>query len=132
MAATPPGILRRRRAGAFHRNRLNAVRFPAARVPQIVFGAGYGGYTAVPAIDETWRFYFVRGPLTAAALGLDADLGVGDAAILVRSRLARPVRKVHRISFMPHWETRRMANGPRPAVPQASTTLTRATRSKTS
>ena len=34
VAATPAGILRRRRAGAFHRNRLNAVRFPAARVPQ--------------------------------------------------------------------------------------------------
>ena len=72
---------------------------------KIVFGAGYGGYTAVPAIDETWRFYFVRGPLTAAALGLDANLGVGDAAILVRSRLARPARKAHRISFMPHWES---------------------------
>jgi len=50
---------------------------------KIVFGAGYGGYTAVPAIDERWRFYFVRGRLTAAALGLDAGLGVGDAAILV-------------------------------------------------
>ncbi len=72
---------------------------------KIVFGAGYGGYTAVPSIDEHWRFYFVRGPLTAAALGLHADLGVGDAAILVRSRLARSARKVHHISFMPHWES---------------------------
>jgi hypothetical protein len=72
---------------------------------KIVFGAGYGGYTAVPAIDERWRFYFVRGRLTAAALGLDADLGVGDAAILVRSCVARPTRKAHRISFMPHWES---------------------------
>ena len=72
---------------------------------KIVFGAGYGGYTAVPAIDERWRFYFVRGRLTAAALGLDAGLGVGDAAILVRSSVARPARKAHRISFMPHWES---------------------------
>lgn len=72
---------------------------------KIVFGAGYGGYTAVPAIDGRWRFYFVRGRLTAAALGLDADLGVGDAAILVRSCVARPARKAHRISFMPHWES---------------------------
>ena len=72
---------------------------------KIVFGAGYGGYTAVPAIDERWRFYFVRGRLTAAALGLDARLGVGDAAILVRSCVARPARKTHRISFMPHWQS---------------------------
>ena len=72
---------------------------------KIVFGAGYGGYTAVPAIDEWWRFYFVRGRLTAAALGLDADLGVGDAAILVRSCVAPPARKAHRISFMPHWQS---------------------------
>jgi succinoglycan biosynthesis protein ExoV len=72
---------------------------------KIVFGAGYGGYTAVPAIDEHWRFYFVRGRLTAAALGLDPDLGVGDAAILVRSCVARPACKAHRTSFMPHWES---------------------------
>ena len=62
-------------------------------------------YTAVPAIDESWRFYFVRGRLTAAALGLDADLGVGDAAILVRSCVSLTARKVHPISFMPHWES---------------------------
>ena len=72
---------------------------------KIVFGAGYGGYTAVPAIDERWRFYFVRGRLTAAALGLDARLAVGDAAIIVRSSVARPARKTHRISFMPHWQS---------------------------
>ena len=72
---------------------------------KVVFGAGYGGYTAVPAIDERWRFYFVRGRFTAAALGLDAGLGVGDAAIIVRSCVPRPARKIHRISFMPHWQS---------------------------
>jgi succinoglycan biosynthesis protein ExoV len=72
---------------------------------KIVFGSGYGGYTAAPTIDERWRFYFVRGRLTTAALGLDADLGVGDGAILVRSCVPRPARKPHRISFMPHWES---------------------------
>ncbi len=72
---------------------------------KIVFGAGYGGYTGVPAIDESWRFYFVRGRLTAAALGLDADLGVGDAAILVRSCVSLTARKAHPISFMPHWQS---------------------------
>ena len=76
----------------------HAVRFPTTRVPEIVFGAGYGGYTAVPAIDKRLRFYFVRGRLTAAALGLDADLGVGDAALLVRSCVSLTARKVHKIS----------------------------------
>ncbi|MGH8638524.1 MAG: polysaccharide pyruvyl transferase family protein [Burkholderiales bacterium] len=72
---------------------------------KIVFGAGYGGYTAAPEIDKRWLFYFVRGRLTAAALGLDAHLAVGDAAILVRSCVAPPVPKSYRISFMPHWQS---------------------------
>lgn len=76
---------------------------PASR--KIVFGAGYGGYTAVPRIDERWGFYFVRGPLTARALGLDPSLAIGDAAILVRScAIDRPPRQ-HRASFIPHWES---------------------------
>ena len=35
---------------------------------KIVFGAGYGGYTPLPVIDHNWKFYFVRGKLTAKAL----------------------------------------------------------------
>ena len=46
-----------------------------------------------------------RGRLTAAALGLDAVLGVGDAAILVRSCVSLTARKAHPISFMPHWQS---------------------------
>jgi hypothetical protein len=72
---------------------------------KIVFGAGYGGYTGVPTIDDRWRFYFVRGRHTAAALGLASDLGVGDSAILVRSCAAPPPQKTRRISFMPHWQS---------------------------
>ncbi len=72
---------------------------------KIVCGAGYGGYTAVPRIDERWAFYFVRGPLTARTLGLDPSLAIGDAAILVRSCVSAPPPKVHRASFMPHWES---------------------------
>jgi Polysaccharide pyruvyl transferase len=72
---------------------------------KLVFGAGYGGYTAAPRIDDRWGFYFVRGPVTARTLGLDPSLAVGDAAILVRScDITRPA-KTHRASFMPHWES---------------------------
>ena len=75
------------------------------RARKIVFGAGYGGYTAAPVIDETWDFRFVRGRLTAERFGLPASMAVGDAAILVRScGLQRPAAR-HKVSFMPHWES---------------------------
>jgi len=72
---------------------------------KVVFGAGYGGYTAVPRIDDRWGFYFVRGPVTAQTLGLDPSLAVGDAAILLRSCDINRPAKQHRASFMPHWES---------------------------
>lgn len=43
-------------------------------------GAGYGG---VPAVDHRWKFYAVRGPRTAAALGLPEKAAVADAAYLL-------------------------------------------------
>jgi hypothetical protein len=78
--------------------------FPSA-ARKVVFGAGYGGYTSAPRIDARWAFYFVRGPLTARTLGLDPSLGIGDAAILVRSCVPPRPKKVHAASFMPHWES---------------------------
>ncbi len=76
--------------------------FPADK-RKIVFGAGYGGYTPLPVTDANWKFYFVRGKLTARALGIDEKLGIGDAAILLRSCVKHKVEKKHKISFMPHW-----------------------------
>jgi succinoglycan biosynthesis protein ExoV len=76
--------------------------FPANQ-KKIVFGAGYGGYTPLPVIDKNWKFYFVRGKLTAKALGVDESLGIGDAAILLRSCVKQQVPKRYKISFMPHW-----------------------------
>jgi Polysaccharide pyruvyl transferase len=74
---------------------------------KVVFGAGYGGYTPLPVIDERWKFYFVRGRLTAQQLGLDASLAIGDAAILVRSCAVPRAPKTHQVSFIPHWESAR-------------------------
>jgi len=70
---------------------------------KIVFGAGYGGYTPLPKVNKSWKFYFVRGKLTARALGIDENLGIGDAAILLRSCVDRNVNKKHKVSYMPHW-----------------------------
>lgn len=74
---------------------------------KLVFGAGYGGYTAAPRIDKTWQICFVRGPRTAATIGIDPRLGIGDPAILVRAvpwALPEPDER-HAVGFMPHWES---------------------------
>ena len=79
--------------------------FHSAVSRKIVFGAGYGGYTLPPKMDQSWDVYFVRGPMTARAIGVDEALGVGDAAILLRSCVgARPAKRF-KASFMPHWES---------------------------
>jgi hypothetical protein len=72
---------------------------------KIVFGSGYGGYTPLPLLDETWKFYCVRGPRTAQTCGLGADKVAGDTAILIHSYRPRRSNKTIRCSFIPHWES---------------------------
>lgn len=67
-----------------------------------VFGSGVG-YGPTPAVDETWRVYCVRGPRSAAALGLAEDAAVTDAALLLR--LVMPPRSSGpsgNVVFVPH------------------------------
>src|SRR5215210_6848355 len=45
---------------------------------KVIFGSG-AGYGAAPRIDHRWKIYFVRGPLTAEALGIDRKLAITDA-----------------------------------------------------
>lgn len=72
----------------------------------IVLGAGTG-YGEPPALDERWRFYAVRGPLTARQLSLPDEIAVTDAAYLLRRvPLPEPVDGP-RIGFMPHWRSLR-------------------------
>jgi succinoglycan biosynthesis protein ExoV len=78
--------------------------FPAT-ARKIVFGSGYAGYTAKPAVDEQWDFRFVRGELTAQALGLPLSKAIGDAAILVRSCPIERTIPTYDLAFMPHWES---------------------------
>jgi len=72
---------------------------------KIVFGSGYGGYTPMPVIDATWKFYGVRGKMTADACGLPHDLVVGDSAILINRHQPPARAKRFKRSFMPHWES---------------------------
>ncbi|MBT9097140.1 polysaccharide pyruvyl transferase family protein [Methylovulum psychrotolerans] len=71
---------------------------PAPR--KIIFGAGTG-YGSPVLIDSQYAISFVRGPLTAKALKIDASYAVTDPAILLRNYI-EPAHKIHRVSFMPH------------------------------
>ena len=62
---------------------------------------GYG--KTVPRPDQSWRIYFVRGPRSAAALGLPSSAGLTDPANLVaRVWQEQPTARTP-YSFMPHW-----------------------------
>jgi succinoglycan biosynthesis protein ExoV len=72
---------------------------------KMVFGAGCGKPGPLPKIDDRWKIYCVRGPLTAARLGLDPALALVDPAILVRRFLDHPSRPKYPVSFMPHLQS---------------------------
>jgi succinoglycan biosynthesis protein ExoV len=72
---------------------------------KLVAGAGYGGYERKPHLDETWTIHWVRGPRTAATLGLPPRLALGDPAALVPGAIDVPTVDGHDIGFMPHFES---------------------------
>jgi succinoglycan biosynthesis protein ExoV len=76
-----------------------------ARVPQapkkVVFGSGVG-YGQTPLIDDKWKIYCVRGPLSAAALGVDKALAITDPAALLTQIFTVPAVKTGKVYFMPH------------------------------
>lgn len=81
-------------------------------VAKAVLGAG-SGYGPPSRHDESWKFYAVRGPLTAQKLGLDARLAATDGAALLRAlphRLPSNQPKKYRVSYMPHLDSRRHWN----------------------
>jgi len=79
---------------------------------KIVFGSGYGGYTAKPEIDDKWKFYCVRGPRTAAAFHLGQDKVAGDSAILISKYFKRRLAKPNGYAFMPHYQSLERGNWP--------------------
>lgn len=72
-------------------------------------GVGYHGPIKDPG---RWIFHFVRGPLSAQALGLDANLALTDPAILIRRifPIAIEAGKSTNVGFMPHHASLEFAN----------------------
>lgn len=64
-------------------------------------GVGYHGRIKDP---ERWRFHFVRGPLSAQALGLDPQRALTDPAILIKRifRADPTLVQPAKVGFMPH------------------------------
>jgi succinoglycan biosynthesis protein ExoV len=79
-----------------------------SRVPRepkkVVFSSGFG-YSDPPILDGRWKFYCVRGPLTAKALGLPAETAASDAGILVGDFFHRSSQPADELGFVPHWSS---------------------------
>ena len=77
---------------------------------KLVFGSGVG-YHEFPNLDEKWKFICVRGPLSAARLGLDKSYAISDPAVLL-TQVTDPVKTpaTNIISYMPHHASSRFAD----------------------
>ncbi|WP_117192109.1 polysaccharide pyruvyl transferase family protein [Rhizobium terrae] len=85
---------------------LNPALLPAGR-KKLVVGSGYG-YGTPPDVCDTdeWDVRAVRGPLTAEKLGLPADLAITDPAAMIADMPEfQNLQKIHRKTFIPHWES---------------------------
>lgn len=80
-----------------------------ATMPKIVFGAGVG-YGNLPLIDQKWKFFCVRGPLSAQVLGLDSELAITDPAVLIRTLSLPQISQCYDLSLMPHHKSVRLTN----------------------
>lgn len=75
------------------------------RIPKgpfkIVFGSGCG-YAPLPLIDDRYEIYFVRGPRTAASIGLPREKWITDPAILLDGSMFEAQGRSGDTAFIPH------------------------------
>jgi succinoglycan biosynthesis protein ExoV len=76
---------------------------------KVVFGAG-AGRGRPPVIDDSWKIFCVRGPMTARALKLDPGLAITDPGILVRMIDLPPETRRFDYSIVPHHISTRRAD----------------------
>jgi len=73
---------------------------------KIVFSSGVGyGNNKPPVIDDLWKIYCVRGPLSAKALGLEINKGIIDGAYLLKNIVKSFPKKRYKFSYIPHFHS---------------------------
>ncbi|MDE4552265.1 polysaccharide pyruvyl transferase family protein [Sinorhizobium meliloti] len=85
---------------------LNRALLPEA-THKLVIGSGFG-YGTLPDMSDPkeWDIRSVRGPLTAAKVGVAPELGIIDPAVMVADLPEfQGLRKIYKRSFVPHWES---------------------------
>ncbi|MBV6628288.1 MAG: polysaccharide pyruvyl transferase family protein [Rivularia sp. (in: Bacteria)] len=71
---------------------------------RVIFGTGVGYGKGDVKLDDSYKIYCLRGSLSAKALGVEEKLGITDGAVLIRRIYENTAKKVHRFSYMPHYE----------------------------
>ncbi len=69
----------------------------------VVFGTGVGYGTRLPQVNENWKFYCLRGPLSARALAMPESLGIADPGVLLHRFFTPAEKRSYRYSYMPHF-----------------------------
>lgn len=70
---------------------------------RIVFGTGIRRPRSVPVLNSDWDVRFVRGPISASALGLQRSEFVSDGAICLGLLQWPLTTKMYKIGFIPHF-----------------------------
>lgn len=84
-------------------------KIPALPPKKKVFGSGYG-YGTLPQVNAQWKFYCVRGPLTAKKLNLPESVAISDGALLLREVVKPSSHSKYPVAFMPHHQTSKYDN----------------------
>jgi succinoglycan biosynthesis protein ExoV len=69
---------------------------------RVIFGTGVGYGNSILKLDESYKIYCLRGPLSAQALGCKDELGITDGAALIRRVFISTLPKKYQFSYMPH------------------------------
>ena len=76
-------------------------RTPKAKL-RAIFSSGVGYEQSLPIVDDSYKIYCLRGPISAKKLGVNADLAITDGALLIRKLInINPIPKKYKFSYMP-------------------------------
>jgi succinoglycan biosynthesis protein ExoV len=79
---------------------------------KIIFGTGIASQRRLPTIDSSYDIRFLRGPISARAVGED-DKWISDSALAVRLISWPEVEPIRDVGFMPHFLSLPFLNWPK-------------------